>query len=66
MEYGVSIPELSRIYQNLQKNNSLAMAKIKNAARGRGVCTEINWLIEINKVSEKVLEFMSCQIKEAR
>ena len=66
MEYGVSIPELSRIYQSLQRNNSLAMTKIKNAARDRGISTEINWLIEIKKVSAKVLEFMSCQIKEAK
>jgi len=66
MEYGVSIPELSRIYQSLHRNNSLAITKIKNAARDRGISTEINWLIEINKASEKVLEFMSYQIKEAK
>jgi hypothetical protein len=66
MDYGVSIPELSRIYQSLQRNNSLAMGKVKNAARDRGISTEINWLIEINKASEKVLEFMSYQIKEAK
>ena len=66
MDYGVSIPELSRIYQSLQRNNSLSMAKIKSAARDRGISTEINWLIEINKASKKVLEFMSYQIKEVK
>ena len=66
MDYGVSIPELSRIYQSLHRNNSMAMTKVKNAARDRGVSTEINWLIEINKASEKVLEFISYQIKEAK
>lgn len=66
MEYGISIPELSRIYQSMQRNNSIAMTKMKNAARDRGISTEINWLSELNKVSEKTLEFMSYQIKEAK
>ncbi len=66
MEYGVSIQEVSRIYQNLQRNNSIAMAKMKNAAKDRGIATEINWLIELNKASEKTLEFMSYQIKEVK
>ena len=66
MEYGISIPELSRIYQSMQRNNSIAMTKMKNAARDRGISTEINWLSELNKASEKALEFMSYQIKEAK
>jgi hypothetical protein len=53
IDYGVSIPELSRIYQSLQRKNSLAMAKVKSAARDRGITTEINWLMEINKASKK-------------
>lgn len=66
MEYGVSVPELSRIYQSLQRNNSIAMAKMKAAAKDRGVSIEINWLIEMNKASEKTVEFMSYQLKEAK
>lgn len=66
MEYGVSVPELSRIYQSLQRNKSISMAKIKAAAKDRGISVEINWLIELNKVSEKTIEFMSFQIKEAK
>lgn len=66
MEYGVSVPELSRIYQSLQRNNSIAMAKMKAAAKDRGIAIEINWLIEMNNVSEKTIEFMSYQIKEAK
>ena len=62
MEYGVSIPELSRVYQNMQRNRSLAKAKMKKAARERGVGIEINWLMEIGKASAKTLEFMSYQI----
>lgn len=66
MEYGVSVQELSRIYQSLQRNNSITMAKIKAAAKDRGLVVEINWLIELNKASEKTLEFMSYQMKEVK
>jgi hypothetical protein len=66
MEYGVSIPELSQIFQNLQRNNAIVKSKMKNAARDRGIAVEINWLIELCKASEKALEFMSYQIQEAK
>lgn len=65
MDYGVSVPELSRIYQSLLRNHRIAMAKFKTAARDRGITTEINWLIGVEKASKKTLEFMSEQIKEA-
>lgn len=63
LEYAVSVPELSRIYQSLKRNNAITMAKIKKAAKDRGIYVEINWLIEMNKASEKTIEFMSYQIK---
>ena len=63
MEYGISVPELSRIYQSLNRNHSITMAKLKAAAKDRGISVEINWLIEMNKASEKTIEFMSYQIK---
>ena len=66
MEYGVSIPELSHIYQSLQRNNSIAIAKMKKSAKDRRIASEINWLMELNIASEKTLEFMSYQIKEAK
>lgn len=66
MGYGISIPELSRIYQSMQRNNTIAMTKMKHAARDRGISTEINWLTGLNKASEKVLEFMNYQIKETK
>lgn len=66
MEYGISVPELSRIYQSLQRNNSISMAKMKTAAKDRGIVTEIKWLMELKKVSGKTLDFMSYQIKEAK
>lgn len=66
MGYGVSVPELSRIYKSLVRNKTIAMAKLKAAAKERGITTEINWLIELNKAPKKTLEFMSEQIEEAR
>jgi len=66
MEYGISIPELSRIYRNMKRNNSIAITKIKKSAKDRGISTEINWLIEIDKASEKALEFMIYQIEEVK
>jgi hypothetical protein len=66
MDYGISVPELSRIYQSLRRNRSLAAAKVKNAAKDRGISTEVNWLMELNRASEKALEFMRYQIREAK
>jgi len=42
------------------------MVKMKAAAKDRGTVTEINWLIELKKASEKTIEFMSYQIMEAK
>lgn len=64
MDYGVSIPELSRIYQSLRRNKTVAMEKMKISAKDRGIVREINWLIELNRLPEKVLEFMRYQLKE--
>ncbi len=66
LNYGVSVPELSRIYQSLQRNNSITMTKLRAAAKDRGLAIEINWLIGLNKATEKTIEFMSYQIKEAK
>jgi hypothetical protein len=66
MEYGISIPELSRIYQSMKRNSSIAITKIKNSAKDIGIYTEINWLIELDKAPGKVLEFMSYQIEDAK
>lgn len=64
MEYGISIPELSRIYQSLRRNRTVAMEKMKISAKDRGIIREINWLIELNRLPEKTLEFMRYQLKE--
>jgi hypothetical protein len=66
MDYGLSIPELSRTYQNLQRNESIATSKMKSAAKDRGIYTEINWLIELSKVPERSIEFMSYQLGEVK
>jgi len=64
MEYAVPVPELSRIYQNLKRNQSLAPLKVKKAAKDRGITTEINWLIDLAKTTDRAKEFMGYQIKE--
>lgn len=66
LDYGVSVPELSRIYQSLRRNDSVIIGKMKSAAKDRNISNEINWLIELNKASDKAKEFMSYQIEEAR
>ena len=66
LDYGISIPELSRIYRSLQRNRSLAKEKMKRAAKERGVSIEISWLMEIDRASEKTLEFMSHQMSVNR
>ncbi len=66
MEYGISIPELSRIYSNLQRNKAIADRIIKDAAKDRGITVEVNWLIELDKASKTVLEFMQYQIERVK
>jgi len=65
LDYGVSVPELSRIYQSLRRNDSITIGKMKSAAKDRNIRNEIYWLIELNKASGKAKEFMSYQIGEA-
>lgn len=61
LEYGVSVPELSRIYQSLRRNDSIIIGKMKSAAKDRNISNEINWLIELKKASSEAKEFMSYQ-----
>lgn len=63
-EYGISIPELSRIYESMTRNHSFAMNKMIKAAKERGINTEIKWLLELKKASRKTIEFMDYQIRE--
>jgi hypothetical protein len=65
MEYAISVQELSRIYQSLQRNRYLAELKVKKSAKDRGIITEIGWLINLGKTPGKAKEFMGFQIKEA-
>lgn len=66
LDYGVSIPELSRIYENMQRNETFTIYKMKQSAKDRGLITEINWLLELRGINPRVLEFMSYQIKGAK
>ena len=66
MGYGVSIPELSRIYRSMQRNRSLSKENMKRAARARGIGLEISWLAEMDKAPEKTIEFMIHQMRTDR
>jgi len=63
-EYGISIPELSRIYESMERNKSITTINMKKSAKDRGIATEINWLLELGKVSKKTIEFMAYQMRE--
>jgi len=64
MEYGISVSEMYRIYQNLLRNFTLAPFKIKAAAKERGITTEFNWLMELERAPYKAREFMNYRINE--
>ncbi len=64
VNYGFSIQELSRIYENLNRNKMISIAKIKEAAKVVGVTGEIGWLLDVNKMLPKVKEFMIYQLQE--
>ena len=64
MEYGVSVHELYRIYQNMSRNLSLLTLKVKAAARDRGILSEVNWIIELDRLPDRSREFMSYRIKD--
>ena len=66
LDYSVSIPELARIYENMQRNDTLTAYKMQKSAKDRGLVTEINWLLELKEMNPKVLEFMNYQLKEAK
>ena len=65
MEYGVSVPELYRIYQSLLRNLSLAALKVKAAAKDRGILTEVNWLMELDKMPDRAREFANYRVKDS-
>ena len=66
LNYGLSVPELFRIYKRLQSENRISKNMLLKAAKDRKILTEIKWIIEINKASTKTLEFISYQMKEGQ
>ncbi len=66
LEYIFSIPELSRIYESMERNKSIIITSMKKSAKDRGIVTEINWLLELNKASKKSIEFMDYQMRKSR
>lgn len=63
LNYEISIPELSRIYENMQRNETFTAYKMKQSAKDRGLSTEINWLLELRRVNPKALEFINYQME---
>lgn len=66
VNYGISVQELSRIYENLNRNKMVSIAKIKDAAKAVGVADEIRWLLDVRKMLPKVKEFMIHQLQEEK
>jgi hypothetical protein len=66
MGYSIPVSEISRIYQSLVRNKSIAKGRMLNAAKDRGITSEIKWLVDLDTFTSEALEFMSYQVKEAR
>jgi len=64
LNYGISIQELSGIYENLNRNKMISIAQIKAAAKDVGVLDEIAWLLNVKNILPKVKEFMIHQLQE--
>lgn len=63
-EYIVSVPELSRIYKSMMRNEAATVFKMKKAAKDRGIENEIEWLLDLEKIPKKAKEFMKIQLGE--
>lgn len=66
LDYEVSIQELSRIYENMQRNKTITKYKMKESAKDRGISTEINWLVALDNTKPKALEFMGLQMRDSQ
>jgi hypothetical protein len=64
LDYALSVPELLRIYESMKRNDSIATLVMKKAAKDRGIATEINWMLELNKMTPKAKEVFEYQLKE--
>lgn len=64
LDYAISIQELSRIYENMQRNATFTKLRLRQSAKDRGLTTEINWLLELRGIDTKILQFMNLQVKE--
>ena len=66
LNYEISIPEWSRIFENMHRNETLTTYRMKQAAKDRGISAEINWLLSLGDLKPRVLEFMRYQIMEVQ
>lgn len=60
--YALSVPELLRIFESMQRNKSIATLVMKKAAKDRGIATEINWMLDLSKMTLKTKEVFEYQL----
>ena len=66
LDYALSVKELIRIYESMERNKSIATLVMKKAARDRGIATEIDWILDLNKMTQKAKEFFEYQLSLGR
>jgi len=66
LDYALSVKELIRIYESMERNKSIATLVMKKAARDRGIATEIDWILDLNKMTQKTKEFFEYQLSLGR
>ncbi len=62
LEYPLSVQELVRIYENLVRNKHITNFRFKKAAKDRGIQMEMEWIIGLDKYTEKTKSFMKHMI----
>ncbi len=62
LDYPLSIPEMSRTYESMQRNETVTKLRLSQAAKDRGIRPEIDWLTGLNNYKEKTKEFMKYQL----
>ena len=64
LNYGVSIQELYRIYENMARNKVVSKLKLKESASEYKIVDEIIWLTEVGGLPNQSKEFMQRVLQE--
>lgn len=64
LNYGVSIQELYRIYENMARNKVVSKLKLKESASEYKIVDEIIWLTEVGGLPNQAKEFMQRVLQE--